>query len=417
MGAFLNQIDALQPEDRWAAVRGLVENQPAPFMNELRRERPILVLPEVTLVSTLADCMTVLRRHGTFGVDLYAPKQGGYFMAQDDTAEHWREKSVMKAVLDRDELPEIRRWIGEETAAILAGAQGRFDLVRTVTRGVPVRLVQEWFGFTRSDPDKLIDWSYWNQQDAFWNQPFDRDRPGIDPQGIVANRRRALFMMALYVGRLVVRTRLAVALGSDAKDPVTRLVRLAASDSVRFSLRDTLFNVGGLLIGAVETTSHAVVNALMELLSRPDQLRSARDAARVTDSTAFDGHVFEALRFRPAFSYFFRVCHRDTWLGGSSAPQVIPAGKTVIALTKVAMRDPAGFPDPDTFNPDRDLSDSFTFGQGLHSCLGEHIARVMVPEIVRQILLQEDLDFGTGANFGAGTVPQEWHISSEVSAE
>jgi cytochrome P450 len=410
MGAFLDQIDALPPGDRWAAVRRLTAAQPGRFLHELRQERPVLVLPEVTVVSTLADCMTVLRRHGTFGVDLYEPKQGGYFMAQDDTAAHWREKSVMKAVLDRDDIPAIRRWVGETTATVLAEQAGSFDLVRTVTRGIPVRLVQEWFGFNRSDPDKLIDWSYWNQQDAFWNQPFDRDRPGIDPEAIVAGRKRALFRMALYVGRLVARTRLAVALGSDATDPVTRLVRLWVSDAVRFSLRDVLFNVGGLLIGAVETTSHAASNALTELMARPEQLRRARDAAAAAEPAAIDGHVFEALRFRPAFSYFFRVCHRDTLLGGSPSPQVIPAGTTVIALTQAAMLDPAGFPDPDSFDPGRDLSDAFTFGQGLHSCLGVHVARAMVPEIIRQILLRDDLEFGSGPDFGQGTVPRSWGV-------
>ena len=410
MGAFLDQIDALPPGDRWARVRHLTETQPRPFLHELRQERPVLVLPDLTIVSTLTDCMTVLRRHGSFGVDLYEPKQGGYFMAQDDTSVHWRDKSVMKAVLDRDEIPDIRRWVADTTADILAGQEGPFDLVRTVTRGIPVRLVQDWFGFNRSDPDKLIDWSFWNQQDAFWNQPFDRDRPGIDPEAIVAGRKRALFMMALYVGRLVARTRLAIALGSDATDPVTRLVRLWMSDAVRFSLRDVLFNVGGLLIGAVETTSHAVVNALCELQARPEQLGPARAAAAMADPAMIDGTVFEALRFRPAFTYFFRVCHRDTVLAGSAAPAMIPAGTTVIALTRAAMLDPVGFSDPDRFDPGRDLSDAFTFGQGLHSCLGEHVARVMVPEILRQILLRDDLDFGSGPDFGQGTVPQSWTV-------
>lgn len=413
MGTYLDHIDAMPPQERWAGVRHWTATDPGAFLRELREERPVLVLPGVTVVSSHADCMTVLRRHGSFGVDLYAPKQGSYFMAQDDTAAHWREKSVMKAILDREDLPAIRRWVGETAKVELDRQQGAFDLVRTVARGIPVRLVQEWFGFSNSDPDRLIDWSYWNQQDAFWNQPFDHDRPGIDPEGIVARRKRASVMMALYIGRLVARRRLAVALGSEDRDPVTRLVRLSITDALRFSLRDVIFNVGGLLIGAVETTSHAVVNALTELMARPDDLRRARAAAVSADHAAFDGHVFEALRLRPAFPYFFRVCHRETELGhGSPAPQRVQPGTTVIALTQAAMLDPAGFPDPETFDAGRDLSDAFTFGQGLHSCLGEHVARAMVPEIVRQILLRPGLDMGSGPDFETGTVPQHWRVRS-----
>jgi cytochrome P450 len=411
MGVFLDRIDALPPRDQWSAVRHWTATEPGAFLRELREERPVLVLPDLTVVSTHVDCMTVLRRHGAFGVDLYAPKQGSYFMAQDDTAAHWREKSVMKAILDREDIPAIRRWITDTTGSELAQQQGEFDLVRTVTRGIPARLVKEWFGFRNADEDHLIDWSYWNQQDAFWNQPFDHDRPGIDPDDVVARRKRASVMMALYLGRLVARTRVAVALGSDERDPVTRLVRLSISGALRFPLRDVIFNVGGLLIGAVETTSHAVVNALTELAARPGDLRKAREAMLSGDSSIFDAYIFEALRFRPAFPYFFRFCHRETELGhGGPAPHRVQPGTTVIALTQAAMRDPAGFPDPDTFDPARDLSDAFTFGQGLHSCLGEHVARAMVPEIARQILLRPGLDLGSGPDFEGGTVPQRWHV-------
>ena len=52
----------------------------------LARHWPVLALPELTLAFRAADCLLILRRHDDFGVDLYQPKQGDYFMAQDDTA-------------------------------------------------------------------------------------------------------------------------------------------------------------------------------------------------------------------------------------------------------------------------------------------------------------------------------------------
>ena len=81
----------------------------------------------------------VLQRWNDFGVDLYKPKQGDYFMAQDDTADHWRDKSIMKSILDFEELPELRAFVGREAASILKQANGSIDAPQKLTRMVPCR--------------------------------------------------------------------------------------------------------------------------------------------------------------------------------------------------------------------------------------------------------------------------------------
>jgi hypothetical protein len=106
-------------------------------------------------------------------VALYKPKQGDYWMAQDDTAVHRREKSIMRAILDFEDIPAIRSFVGTKAAALLAAAGGSIDAVSGLSRAVPLALVQEWFGFVHSNADLLCKWSYWNQIDAFWSQPFD----------------------------------------------------------------------------------------------------------------------------------------------------------------------------------------------------------------------------------------------------
>ena len=69
-----------------------------------------------------------------------------------------------------------------------------------------------------------------------------------------------------------------IKLGVEHHDPVSRLLRLSSSKAVNFDLKRVVENVGGLLIGAVETTSHAVVNALDTLMQRPDVLANAHAA-------------------------------------------------------------------------------------------------------------------------------------------
>ncbi len=413
MTSYLDRVDAAAPQEKWPIVRTFMYEHSLPFFAELRSQRPVLELPELTLVSRFADCALVLRRQDDFGVDLYRPKQGDYFMAQDDTADHWRDKSIMKAILDFEDVPAMRAFVGTRSAEILRKGFGAIDAPKQLTRAVPVALVQEFFGFEDGDPDDLTAWSYWNQQDAFHNQPFDAIVVP-DPQRIIDERQKANIMLALFLGRVVAKRSVAVKLGVAGQDSVSRLVRLSFSDGVNFPLKKVLFNIGGLLIGAVETTSHAVNNALSELLRRPDVLEDACRAAALPDPAAFDGYVFEALRFNPAFPYFFRTCHRNTVLaGGTPFAREIAPDTTVMAVTHSAMFDEASFGHPERFDPARSLADSFTFGQGFHECLGRVIARAMVPEIVRQCLLLPDFRAAGPVEF-AGGVPEHFPLAWRV---
>lgn len=407
MSSYLQRLEATPATGQWPLARRWLFEEPLPFFAELRRHRPVLALPEVTLVARFADCAEVLQRHDQFSVKLYAPKQGDYWMAQDDTARHWREKSVMRAVLDREDIPAIRAWVGEEAARRLREATWPFDAVAGLSRAVPIALVRHWFGFADSDPALLERWSYWNQMDAFWNQPFDS--PGFaDAATIVREREAANAAMRDYLVGLVQRRAGELAAGSGGNDVVSRLLRLAGSGAVRLDAAAVVLNVGGLLIGAVETTSHAVVNALDHLQAHPDRLAAARAAAETDDHAAVDGFVFEALRFRPAFPYFFRIAERAVTLArGTDHATSIPAGTTVLALTHSAMFDPAAFDAPETFDQRRPHGQGFTFGLGLHECLGRPIAGVMIPEIVRQALRVSGLDFGLVDRQG-GPVPEAW---------
>jgi cytochrome P450 len=410
VGHYLDQIDAAPPPRKWPLVRQLMMRDRQPFFAELRAERPVLELPDdLVFVTRYADCTLVLQRWNDFGVDLYKPKQGDYFMAQDDTADHWREKSIMKSILDFEEIPAMRQFVGARAGAILRDAHGAIDAPQGLTRAVPVGLVQQFFGFDGSDPKKLIQWSYWNQQDAFHNQPFDTD-VSPDPARIVAEREKANRRLAFYLARVVLKRVVQVKLGSKRKDSVSRLVRLSFSKGAKFPLKEVLFNAGGLLIGAVETTSHAVNNALAELMSRPGDLERAKAAAADPDVKAFDGFVFEALRFNPAFPYFFRTCHTPTLLAGGTphAKEVTP-GKTVIACTHAAMFDDATYADPARFDERRSVYQTFTFGYGHHECLGRAVSAAMVPEIVRQVLLLPGLK-ADGSIVYQGGVPEHYPL-------
>jgi len=66
-----------------------------------------------------------------------------------------------------------------------------------------------------------------------------------------------------------------------------------------------------------------------------------------------------------------RIATRDVEFCGVT----IPAGSDVRAMLAAANRDPEVFADPDRFDPPRDTREMLTFGQGIHYCLGVHLAR------------------------------------------
>lgn len=83
--------------------------------------------------------------------------------------------------------------------------------------------------------------------------------------------------------------------------------------------------------------------------------------------------VEEMLRFDSPIQFAARVPLEDVPLGG----QVLEAGVPVVTLLGAANRDPARFPEPDAFSPERHPNPHLAFGTGPHGCLGAGLARLV----------------------------------------
>jgi len=381
-------------------------------------------MPDCTLIARFADVRDMLQMPKIYTVDLYKPKMSvtglgnGFLMAHDDDALHYREKSLMQGLLNRDDLPRVRKLVAETAKQILSHADREFDLVNKYCRMVPVYLVQEHFGLDGVGRKDLIRWSYWNQYDAFNNQPFDRDfdkNPDSDYSKIVRMHDKASQELGVYIALLMVRKLIRLKfmnvfymvlnpiqkliyrlLGMTPPKcydvMVTRMLRSKFAEQVDFPLTRVGVNAGGLLIGAIETTSQAVAQVVEYFIDRPDLLREAKDKAGKDDTTAFDAMVWEALRFVPIRPDIFRQASTDyTIVKGTEHEMKTKAGIIVRLLTHSAMFDPNAYENPDQFNPDRNFYHNFILGYGPHQCLGKHIAMEMVPEMVRQVVVLNDL--------------------------
>jgi cytochrome P450 len=317
---------------------------------------------------------------------------------------------------------------------ILENAGGRIEAINGFTRLVPATLVQDYFGLSGGDVKDLMDWSYWNQVDNFYNQPFDlvsdEERRRIED-----NHNRVNDALADFVKMLIIRRGLAVKaeqvehgvlflwylikrwLSGNEQEPasddiVSRMLRTSYPPEMEFDIERVGINIGGLLIGTVETTSQASAQVIEFLLGRPELLVKAKAAAGASDPAAFDGYVWEALRYVPISPYMFRQLSCDYTIGkGKDYATVIPKGTNVLTLTQSAMFDPRAYDRADEFIPERSWYNHFVFGYGSHECLGKYVGMVLIPEMVRQILLRPGLHQLGPIDYKGEHLPQEYRLA------
>jgi cytochrome P450 len=127
-------------------------------------------------------------------------------------------------------------------------------------------------------------------------------------------------------------------------------------------------NVAVLLFGGIETTEGMIASAAGHLLADPAESARAR-----ADPGRLPAVVEESLRLEPAAAVVDRYATAGASLGGA---RIAPGDLVRVSLT-AANRDPAVFPDPDRFDPDRpNLRRHVTFAAGPHVCIGMHLARL-----------------------------------------
>ena len=416
---YLELYDAASEAEKPYMARRWIDTEPLPFFKELREKRPILITPKFTLITRFDDVREVLNMPKVFTVQPYVPKMGDYLMMHDDDALHTREKSLMQCMLSRDDLPAVRAMVANVSKEILDAANGNIEIVGKYCRMVPATLVREYFGLTGAKRADLIEWSYWNQVDTFHNQPFDL-LPPEKSQYIIDRHNETSKKLGVFLVELIARRTLQVkaeeltfsTLVRLDDDIVTRMLRTDYPKQLKFDIKRLGINAGGLLIGAIETTSQAVAQVLQYLLDRPEWLAKAKAAAGQEPTAEFDGIVWEALRFVPITPYLFRTTASDyTVAKGTGHETMLKTGTQVLPVTLSAMFDERAFESPDEFIPQRNWYNYFHFGFGSHECLGRYVGREMIPEMVRQVLMRQSIQAKAPIDNKSGPFPEEYHLS------
>jgi cytochrome P450 len=130
-------------------------------------------------------------------------------------------------------------------------------------------------------------------------------------------------------------------------------------------LRSTIFQ---LIVAGHDTTASLIGNAVVALLTHPDQLRRFRQ-----DPDSRAGAVEELIRFdAPVPHSTFRWAPEPLEIAGTT----IPAGAQIIVNLAAADRDPDHVERPDQLDLARPGVRHLGFGHGIHFCLGAPLARL-----------------------------------------
>lgn len=388
----------------------MVRQKPDIFFKILRNTLPIFGNKKTgpVFITRFDDVQETLSRPDVFRV-VYAPMMdpsvGPFMLGRDDTTINQRDKGIMRAVMQREDLPRIRAMV----AALVDDAvkeqldKKSIEVVSTISRRVPVQLSGKYFGFPGPDEASMYRWSRATQYDMFHNQDND---PKIHQDNIDAGRE-----MKSYLNKLLPEKRQAIREDPAMDDILARLLKSSFVDSIHFDDERIVTNIMGTLVGGVETTSQAVVQILDQLFKRPEILEQVIQVAAQGDDSLMYQYCWEALRFNPINPFVMRKCAHDYKVAsGYFRSSVIKAGAIVLISGRSAMRDGRQVPCPDAFCIDRPAYHYMHMGYGEHTCLGDQVGRVEIPEIVKRVLLLPDVRPAGGIDFKGGPFPERYVI-------
>ncbi|MCH2170927.1 cytochrome P450 [Myxococcota bacterium] len=241
----------------------------------------------------------------------------------------------------------IRQYAREQVDGFLE--RGEFDASTEYAQLIPTLTMCELMDLPRSDREQFLRWNLDTLGGAdFTNEAALRAYEEMDSywKGLVTERR---------------------------KRPGTDLISQILHNEVRGGAALSDAEVGGfcsLLHDASQnTTMNMISNGIIELARHPDERRKV-----VEDPGRWPRALEELLRFVSPVQGLARTTQRDVEISGVT----VPAGDQVLLLYGSANHDEHVFHDPERLDFERDVRSHWTFGHGIHFCLGNAAARLEV---------------------------------------
>ena len=383
-----------------------LDHDPHPWLAGLRDTEPVSWLPALHgwLVTRHDLAVAVMRDSAAFTVDdprFSTARVVGPSMLSLDGAAHGRHRTPFTKGFGRAEIhSRLAAFVVAETDRLVAAMRpdGTADLRRALAGPLAVAVVAEALGLSDADPATVLGWyaAIVGSVSALTGEPGPgpggeaarqdqarRDKArvaGAEAFGSLSGRLTAVIESASEPPSLLAAA--AGARGDAATGPAGDAAAETGADDRNqlpmLTTAEVISNAAVIMFGGIETTEGMIGNVILHLLKNPGQLALVRE-----DPDLVPGAVEESLRLEPAAAVVDRYASRDIALGGAQ----IRAGDLVTVSLAGAGRDPAVFPDPDTFDVRRPNARlNLAFAHGPHFCLGAHLARLEAQAAVRAVL-------------------------------
>ena len=247
--------------------------------------------------------------------------------------------------------PRIRQAAAELLDAV--DATSPFDLIAALAFPLPMRIIFSFMGVPEADWPQLKEWCG-SRASLAWGRPTPEEALH-HAQQMVAYRR--------YLRELV-----AAKATERADDFASALLEIHDEDPETLTQEEVASILFSLSFAGHETTNNLIGNCVRRLLEDPE-----RWARLVAEPALIPGAVDEMLRFDPSVPVWRRVTKRPVTLGGVDLPE----GAKLFLWLAAAGRDADVFPEPETFDPERDNARrTLAFGRGIHFCIGSALGRL-----------------------------------------
>lgn len=372
---------------------------------------PVITLGSRVFVFRNGDVREILGRDKEFTLaqvngESISRHIGPFILGMDDGPQYQRDIGILRGVIRRDDTDRIRKYVRETAASLTAELSGEFDIISQFTRLLPLKLVGDYFGVPGPNPEDMLRWN----RSLFWDVFLDLSS---DPK-VRANATQSAKEMNAYLAQIILEHKNALNSGGRLRDTLlSRLITLQQTDQPSFNDKEIAGNLAGVFLGALEPTNKAVANAMRAIYARPEVLVMAREAARKDDVETMSKIAFEALRFYPNAPALMRYNDTERSIGGDGRKRrSIKADKTIFLMTQSAMFDNRAVANPKTFDINRPREQYLYFGLGLHTCYGNYINFITIPEMLLALF---KLDGLTPVNkvVNEGPFPDQWTMRLE----
>jgi cytochrome P450 len=344
--------------------------RPHAFYAQLRENAPMVWIPQLDgwMLTRYDDVRAVLRDHELWSsmlfegsrppelagvqIETIAPR-GTLDMLGADRPDHTRLRKLLALDFTPSKLGYLQPRVDEFVASLLKGVAARehFDVADDLAVPLPVTVIADLLGIPAAQFRQFKAWS-----DAV----IEPLRPDATPADVHARNADIVAFREYLQARIDERQK------APTDDFIGRLVA-AHDEEEKLTDAELLAAVALLLLAGNETTTNLISNATLALCRFPERQRELRAHPELIDAA-----VEEFLRYDGSVQYTARRATRDTEIRG----QAVKAEQMVIVVLASANRDPAVFDAPDELRFDRPKDRHLGFGDWIHICLGQFLARM-----------------------------------------